>query len=110
LGKGIWRILRDRPETPVVVCWIEGGWGSYTSYWNGPPLANKRPDWWRSIRIGVSEPQVLAPALLEDHRATRVYLMRACLEARRHLGLEVPESKESLEVEPGIEAEELQES
>jgi 1-acyl-sn-glycerol-3-phosphate acyltransferase len=99
-GQGIWRILRDRPETPVVVCWIEGGWGSYTSFWKGPPLAHKRPDWWRSIRIGVSEPQVFDAALLKDHRATRVHLMRACLEARRHLGLEVPASKESFEEEP----------
>jgi hypothetical protein len=30
---------------------------------------------------------VLAPALLEDARATRAHLMRRCLEARRYLGL-----------------------
>src|SRR5205085_11319674 len=48
-GQGVWRILRQRPATPVVACWIEGGWGSLTSYWNGPPFRNKRPDWWRPI-------------------------------------------------------------
>jgi 1-acyl-sn-glycerol-3-phosphate acyltransferase len=86
-GQGIWRILSQRPATPVVVCWIEGGWGSYASYAGGPPAVNKPMDWWRAISIGVAPPQVLDPGLLADHRATRTYLMRACLEARRHLGL-----------------------
>ncbi len=36
-GQGVWHILNARPQTPVVVCWIEGGWGSYFSYFNGPP-------------------------------------------------------------------------
>jgi hypothetical protein len=31
---------------------------------------------------------VLNPKLLEDHRATRTYLMQHCLEARRYLGRE----------------------
>src|SRR5439155_1520244 len=26
-GQGVWHILHERPDTPVVVCWIEGGWG-----------------------------------------------------------------------------------
>src|SRR5439155_13114898 len=26
-GQGVWRILRERPRTPVVALWIEGGWG-----------------------------------------------------------------------------------
>ncbi len=94
-GQGIWRILQDRPETPVVVCWIEGGWGSMTSYRNGLPFQNKRPDWWRHIRIGVDAPRVIDRALLADGLATRAHLMRACLEARRHLGLEVPSGTEA---------------
>src|SRR6185503_2244469 len=36
-GQGIYQILREKPDTPVVACWIEGGWGSYMSYKNGPP-------------------------------------------------------------------------
>jgi 1-acyl-sn-glycerol-3-phosphate acyltransferase len=89
-GQGVWHILQEMPQTPVVVCWVEGGWGSYTSYFNGPPLKNKRPDWRRPISIAVEKPQVLDPAVLADSLATRTYLMRACLECRRHLGLEVP--------------------
>lgn len=89
-GQGIWRILRDRPHVPIVTCWIEGGWGSYMSYKNGPPLKNKRPDFWRPILIGISEPFCINPAILDDHRATRNFLMQACLNARKHLGLDVP--------------------
>jgi 1-acyl-sn-glycerol-3-phosphate acyltransferase len=87
-GQGVWRILRERPTTPVMVCWIEGGWGCYTSYYNGPPTVNKRLDWWRRIAVSIGEPQVLDAALLEDQRATRNYLMHACLEQRKYLGLE----------------------
>lgn len=89
-GQGVWHILNERPQTPVVVCWMEGGWGSYFSYFQGPPTKNKRFDLWRRIRVGVSDPIVMPPEVLADHRATRSYLMQACLEARRHLGLEVP--------------------
>jgi 1-acyl-sn-glycerol-3-phosphate acyltransferase len=95
-GQGVWHILRDQPQTPVVVCWIEGGWGSYMSYRNGPPMTNKRVDWWRTIRIGVAEAQVLDPAILADQRSTRAYLQRACLECRRYLGLDVPAETEPL--------------
>src|SRR5262249_40742495 len=101
-GQGGWHILQQRPNTPVVLCWIEGGWGSSMSTFNAPPLANKRPDFWRRINIAVSEPQVLDPELLKDQRATRTYLMRACLGARALLGLEVlgqPEAAEEEEAE-----------
>jgi 1-acyl-sn-glycerol-3-phosphate acyltransferase len=87
-GQGIWRILQQRPKTPVVVCWIEGGWGSFTSYDRGRPLRNKPLDWWRPIDIALAPPQVLDPDVLADQRATRTFLMRACLETRRYLGLE----------------------
>jgi 1-acyl-sn-glycerol-3-phosphate acyltransferase len=93
-GQGVWHILQELPQTPVVVCWIEGGWGSYSSYYNGPPMKNKRLDWRRPIDIGVERPQVIDPALLADPLATRAYLMRACLECRRYLGLEVAAGRE----------------
>jgi 1-acyl-sn-glycerol-3-phosphate acyltransferase len=89
-GQGIWHILRERPNTPVVPCWIEGGWGSYFSYRDGPPTRNKKLDRWRRIDIGVSPARVLESSVLEDHRATRAHLMQACLDARRHLGLKAP--------------------
>jgi 1-acyl-sn-glycerol-3-phosphate acyltransferase len=93
-GQGVWHILRERPGTPVVVCWIEGGWGSYMSYWNGPPLVNKRPDWWRRITVGINEPQVLDAATLADDHQTRSHLMQACVNARRFLGLPPPSPTE----------------
>jgi len=87
-GQGIWHILQETPHVPVVVCWIEGGWGSFFSYWSGQPTKNKRFDFFRRIRIGVSEPHLVPAGILADLRATREYLMRACLAARAHLGLE----------------------
>jgi 1-acyl-sn-glycerol-3-phosphate acyltransferase len=86
-GQGIYQILREMPRTPVVACWIEGGWGSYTSYYKGPPTRNKRFDWFRRIRIGVSDPEVLNLELLHDHLNTRRHLMLAVLNARTYLGL-----------------------
>jgi len=86
-GQGVWHILHQRPRTPVVVCWIEGGWGSYCSYYHGPPTKNKRLDWFRRIEVVVAEPQVLAPEILQDQRATRAFLMQQCLRTRQHLGL-----------------------
>jgi 1-acyl-sn-glycerol-3-phosphate acyltransferase len=87
-GQGVWQILRQRPQTPVVVCWIEGGWGSFTSYSGGQPAVNKHLDWRRPIEIVLEAPQVLDTSLLADQRASRTYLMNACLNARRHLGLQ----------------------
>jgi 1-acyl-sn-glycerol-3-phosphate acyltransferase len=86
-GQGVYQILRELPRTPVVVCWIEGNWGSYTSFWNGPPTVNKKPDLFRRIRIGVSEPEVLSIEMLHDQLATRRYLMQKCLHARTFIGL-----------------------
>lgn len=87
-GRGVWHILHERPNTPVVACWIEGGWGSFTSYKDGPPTKHKRFDRWRRIDVAVTGPEVLDHGLLEDHRATRNYLMQKVSEARRCLGLE----------------------
>jgi 1-acyl-sn-glycerol-3-phosphate acyltransferase len=91
-GQGVWHVLQELPETPVLVCWIEGGWGSYASYDRGPPLKGKGPDLLRRIDIAVGEPRPLPPEVLADQKATRHYLMRACLECRRYLGLEVPDA------------------
>ncbi len=88
-GQGVWHILNALPETPVVIFWVEGGWGSWASYKDGPPFKNKKMDRWRTIDIAITQPQVLDPAILAHHRTTRNYLMQACLEARRLLGLEV---------------------
>ncbi len=104
-GQGIWHILKERPQTPVIVCWIEGGWGSYCSYYNGPPTKNKRLDFWRRIEIAVGPPRLIDPALLEDQRATRAHLMALCIDARRYLGLEQVVAEE-VEAEPAGAAEE----
>lgn len=86
-GRGVWQILKDRPQTPVFACWIEGTWGSYFSFRGGPPTKGKRPDFWRSIRIGVLGPITVDAATLTDHMATRTFLMQQVSEARRALGL-----------------------
>jgi 1-acyl-sn-glycerol-3-phosphate acyltransferase len=86
-GQGVWRILRDCPDTPVYACWVEGGWGSYTSHFNGPPTRNKRLDWRRLIRVAVPEPITVPPEVLADSMATRRFLMDACLRSRELLGL-----------------------
>jgi 1-acyl-sn-glycerol-3-phosphate acyltransferase len=101
-GQGAWHILRERPATPVVVCWIEGGWGSYMSYCGGPPLVNKRPDWWRRIDIAVRAPQLVDADLLADDRVTRAHLMQACLGARDLLGLAPLAAKATPEAEPAL--------
>jgi len=101
-GQGVWHILSERPQTPVVVCWIEGGWGSFFSYCNGQPTKNKRMDIRRRIDVAVGTARVLSPELLKDQRATRSYLMRECLQTRRYLGLE-PLAQESTESPGGAE-------
>jgi 1-acyl-sn-glycerol-3-phosphate acyltransferase len=86
-GQGVWHILREVPETVVVVLWVEGGWRSWSSYYKGRPTKNKRFDWWRRIDIAIAEPAPLNPEMLKDHRTTREYLHAACLGCRQYLGL-----------------------
>jgi 1-acyl-sn-glycerol-3-phosphate acyltransferase len=86
-GQGVWHILSQRPETPVVTCWIEGNWGCYFSYFNGPPTKSKKWDWRRRIDVAVSEPRLVDPTMLADQRATRTELMQWVLDTRRLLGL-----------------------
>jgi 1-acyl-sn-glycerol-3-phosphate acyltransferase len=90
-GQGVWHVLHELPDTPAVVCWIEGGWGSWASYKGGPPFRGKRPDWRRRIDVAVSVPAPLPPAVLADQRATRDHLRRACAECRTCLGLPPPQ-------------------
>jgi 1-acyl-sn-glycerol-3-phosphate acyltransferase len=87
-GQGVWQILKARPHTPVYAVWIEGGWGSFTSYYNGPPTKNKKLDFRRPIRVGMSAVVRVPPEILENHWATRTFLMNLVSEARRHFGLE----------------------
>ena len=90
-GRGVWQILAARPATPVFSCWIEGGWLSYCSYFNGPPTKNKRPDFRRRIDVAVPAPIQLDAETLSKHLTTRIALMNAVLESRRLLNLpEVP--------------------
>lgn len=86
-GRGIWLILRACPQVPVFACWIEGNWGSYTSYWNGPPTKNKRPDFRRPIRLAVTGPHWVPATVLADHWQTRFFLMDLVDAARQQLGL-----------------------
>jgi 1-acyl-sn-glycerol-3-phosphate acyltransferase len=86
-GQGIWQILQARPGIPVYACWIEGGWGSYMSYFNGPPTKNKKKDWRRPISVAVSAPETVPAKGLADHLPTRIYLMNLVLAARSHLDL-----------------------
>jgi 1-acyl-sn-glycerol-3-phosphate acyltransferase len=88
-GRGVWEILKARPNTPVVACWIEGGWGSYASYCGGPPTKNKPKERRRPIRIGMSAPFTLPADRFEEHLPTRIALMNEVLTARSYL--ELPE-------------------
>ncbi len=89
-GQGAWHILKELPQTPVVVCWIEGGWGSWASCRGGPPMKNKPLDFRRRIDIYVDEARPLDAAVLTDHQATRAHLRHVCLDCRRRLGLPTP--------------------
>jgi 1-acyl-sn-glycerol-3-phosphate acyltransferase len=86
-GQGVWQILKDRPNTPVVACWVEGGWGAWCSFFNGLPTKNKKMDVRRPIRVGLSEPEAIPAELLGDHLRTRVYLMNRVRAVRGTLGL-----------------------
>ncbi len=84
-GQGVWRILRDRPQTPVVACWIEGSWGSMTSHWNGPPGKGKPFDWRHPITVVMGGPELVPEEVLAEHRRARQYLMEKVLALREHL-------------------------
>ena len=106
-GQGVWQILKARPDTPVFAAWVEGSWGSYTSYANGPPTKGKTRDFRRPLGIGVSAAVTVPPALLDEHIRTRFHLMNLVSEARKHLGLDpLPafapaEKADDAEGEPG---------
>ncbi len=87
-GRGVWEILKARPETPVLCCWIEGGWGSYSSYWNGPPTKNKQIVGKRTISVGTAAPIVVPAEKLKHHLETRIHLMNEVSKARIFLELD----------------------
>lgn len=99
-GQGVWHILRERPETPVVICWIEGGWGSFFSYFRGPPTKNKKLDIRHPLSVVVGAPHVLDEETLSDHRKTRQYLMEQCGQMRGYLGLQAITLQQTDEAEP----------
>lgn len=87
-GQGVWHILNARPDTPVIACWVEGGWGSKFSYKDGPPGGkNKRMDFRRPIHLAVSVAEVVPPEVLADQLATRLHLMNRVAAMRSELGL-----------------------
>ena len=81
-GRGIWQMLAARPNTPVIACWIEGNWGSFFSFKNGPPTKKKKFDWFRRIDIGIRNPIIVPPEILADQMKTRLYLMHELAMAR----------------------------
>jgi 1-acyl-sn-glycerol-3-phosphate acyltransferase len=87
-GRGVWELLKARPETPVFALWIEGAWGSYTSYDNGPPAKNKKKDYGRPILVGMSASATVPAEVLADHWPTRIHLMNLVSAARAHAGVE----------------------
>lgn len=89
-GQGVYHILHERPNTPVVVCWIEGNWKSFFSYFNGKPTKNKKMDVRRHIDIAVAEPILMTPEQLATHRDTRQFLETRCRQLRGVLGLPIP--------------------
>ncbi len=105
-GRGVWQILKARPGIPVYTCWVEGSWGSYTSYGNGKPMKNKKPDLRRRINIAVSGPLPIPAEVLAEHLKTRIYLMNEVAAARTLLGLpaiplyELPEKDDEGEPQP----------
>ncbi|MBX9584523.1 MAG: 1-acyl-sn-glycerol-3-phosphate acyltransferase [Gemmataceae bacterium] len=107
-GRGVWQVLSARPDTPVFPCWIEGGWGSYTSYKGGLPTKNKRPDFRRRIGVAVDGPVGVVPDVLAGHLVTRTDLMNRVIAARKWLGLpdlppfELPKSGGDAEGEPPV--------
>lgn len=86
-GRGVWHILGLRPDTPVYTCWIEGAWGSFTSYRGGKPTKGKRLDFWRRIDVAIPEPITVTPDELAHHLKARQALMNRVLAARALLGL-----------------------
>jgi len=87
-GRGTFELLKARPATPVIACWIEGAWGSWCSWKGGPPMKRKRVDFRRRIDVGMSAPFTVPAPILENHWQTRVFLMNAVSAARVDLGLE----------------------
>lgn len=90
-GQGLWHVLNAVPNARVLTVWIEGGWGSWTSHANNAnPFKGKPIDFRRPIELGMAEPVTVAPELLADKDAFRVWLMDRVLACRAYLDLPVP--------------------
>ncbi len=113
-GRGVYELLKARPDTPVIAAWVEGGWGSWCSWKDGPPTKNKRMDFRRRIDVGFGPAFKVPAEQLENHWPARVFLMNAVSAARSELGLEplppftvekkddaTPDDSESAEKLPG---------
>jgi 1-acyl-sn-glycerol-3-phosphate acyltransferase len=97
-AQGVWRILSACPDTPVVSCWVEGGWESTFSWRNGPPWKDKPLDIRKPIRVGISVPEVVPRDILADQLATRIHLMNRVSAARAYIGMEPLPTFEVLKV------------
>jgi 1-acyl-sn-glycerol-3-phosphate acyltransferase len=104
-GQGLWHILRDRPGTPVVACWIHGGWGSFFSYKHGPPGSGKPFDIRRRITIVMGAPFRVPAEVLETQQATRRYLMDQVLAQRALLPAELRATESEVTAERAKAAE-----
>lgn len=97
-GRGVWHILKECPDVPVIACWIEGGWGSFFSFKNGPPTKGKPFDFFRRIDIGFREPVLVPPEILADQLKTRLFLMTEVSLARTTIGLPAVDLTNALEI------------
>ena len=55
-GRGVWQILSGTAGDAGDRLLIEGGWGSFTSYFSRSADEEQTLDGWRPITIGLSEP------------------------------------------------------
>jgi 1-acyl-sn-glycerol-3-phosphate acyltransferase len=87
-ARGVHQILKARPDTPVVACWIEGAWGSWCSWKGGRPGKGKPVDFRRSIEVGMSAAVTVPMEMLNHHLKTRIHLMNLVSQARTHVKME----------------------
>jgi hypothetical protein len=76
-----WEVLKERPQTPVVVCWIEDR--DEESATVSPATRRGR----RRFEVVVAAPRLLDAAVLADPQATAACLGEEGLDARRRVGL-----------------------
>jgi len=83
-GQGLWHILKARPQTPIVPCWLSGVWGSKFSYGGGPPGGAGKPmDWFRKITIHLGAASLLPAGTVDEAMRTRLTLMNLVVDVQR---------------------------